>query len=142
MTPTAMKKTSSDKVPGARAINSSHQAPTSGTNARLFNTQQYRSNPKSDNDSSVKSESVKKEVSKEDKERQRRAMERLAGPRANVPKVPSVTKKNEMPNRLPSQTRNASSSLTKGVPLNKANSLSKEGGMKKDNAKELLLKMK
>lgn len=141
MTPTAMKKTSTEKVPGTRAINSSHQAPTSGTNARLFNTQQYRSNPKSDNDSSVRSESAKKEVSKEDKERQRKAMERLAGPRANLPKAPSVTKKVEVPNRVSSQTRNASSSLTKGVVINKGNSLSKEG-IKKDNAKELLLKMK
>ena len=38
----------------------------------------------------MRSDSAKKEFSKEDKERQKRAMDRLAGPRAGVPKAPSV----------------------------------------------------
>lgn len=46
--PNNLKKTSSDKVPGGRAINSSHQATkTTGTNPRLFNTQKYTSASKS-----------------------------------------------------------------------------------------------
>ena len=43
MAATDLKKHSSDKVPGSRPINSSHNAPKQypGTNPRLFNTQKY-----------------------------------------------------------------------------------------------------
>ena len=63
MNPTDLKKTSSDKVSGGRAINSSHQVPkySSGTNPRLFNTQKYRSGSKSEAENSpAKSDSAKK----------------------------------------------------------------------------------
>lgn len=89
--------------------------------------------------------SKKKEFSQEEKDRQKRAMERLTGGRANVPR-PSAEKKNETVNRATSQNRGGSTSLNKGVGVNKAGSLNKPGGMggamKKDSAKELLMKMK
>ena len=88
--------------------------------------------------------SKKKEFSQEEKDRQKRAMERLAGGRANVPR-PSAEKKTESANRATSQNRGGSTSLNKGVTSNKAGSLSKPGmggAMKKDSAKELLMKMK
>ena len=47
MTPTALKKTGSDRVPGGRAINSSHQVSSYAKDQRLFNTQKYQSGHKS-----------------------------------------------------------------------------------------------
>ena len=72
-------------------------------------------------------------------------MERLAGPRAPVPKGPSAEKKTESAPRGTSQTRRGSGSATKGVLSSKGGSLNKptvQTGMKKDSAKELLMKMK
>jgi hypothetical protein len=150
--PLGLKKTTSDQhqVPGARAINSSHQVPqapkyTTGVNQRLFNTQKYSSKPNSDAEkSSVRSDgSSKKELSQEQKERQKRAMERLAGPRAGVPKAPPGQRA-EPANRATSQTRGGSTSLGKGGAVDRGASLTKPGvgGAKRDSAKELLLKMK
>ena len=70
-------------------------------------------------------------------------MERLTGAnRANVPKAPVTEKKIES-NRGSSQNRGASGSASK-YPV-KGGSMTKPGvpvGGKKDNAKDLLLKMK
>ena len=68
-------------------------------------------------------------------------MERLTGPRAVVPKRPSIQKKTQPVNRLSSQNKLTNNSLNR-TGSNKAGSLSKEQNSKKDSAKEMMLKMK
>lgn len=82
-------------------------------------------------------------MTQEQRERQKKAMDRLTGAnRTNVPKVPVTDKKIEPP-RGSSQNRGGSGSVSK-YPA-KGGSMTKPGvtaGGKKDNAKDLLLKMK